>query len=75
MTTITPEEWAKTRKKARGESTCKGCGKTILWIKTKAGKWTCVDPGIVTVYDKDGVVHRGRVPHHATCPKVEDFRK
>lgn len=40
---------------------CKGCGAKIYWIKTKRGKNMPIDP--------DGE------PHHATCPKVEDFRK
>jgi len=40
---------------------CGGCGLKIYWIVTKNGKKMPVNP--------DGE------PHHATCPKVEDFRK
>jgi len=40
---------------------CKGCGAKIYWIVTKNKKPMPIDP--------DGE------PHHATCPKVDDFRR
>ena len=40
---------------------CKGCGAKIYWITTKNKKQMPIDP--------DGE------PHHATCPKVDMFRK
>ena len=40
---------------------CKGCKAKIYWIKTKNGRAMPINP--------DGE------PHHATCPKVSDFRK
>lgn len=33
-------------------SICKGCGKPIKWIKTKAGKAMPVDPDPVWVYEE-----------------------
>jgi hypothetical protein len=54
---------------------CKGCGREILWGRTQAGKWVPVDPEFVSVYDGAGHLVRGHIPHHATCPNVEDFRK
>ncbi len=56
-------------------ATCKGCGKTIEWIRTPAGKQMPVDPGLVTVVLADGRVVRGHTPHWATCPKAQDFRR
>jgi hypothetical protein len=40
---------------------CKGCGATIAWVKTAAGKMMPVDG--------DGT------PHFATCPKAAEFRR
>jgi hypothetical protein len=57
------------------EGHCKGCEQRILWGKTLQGKWTPVDPQIVTIYDDEGYIRRGHVPHHATCPEVDQFRK
>lgn len=42
-------------------ATCRGCRRTIYWVKTKAGKNMPVDP--------DGV------PHWGTCPNAKDFKK
>ncbi len=55
--------------------TCKGCGKTIEWIRTPAGKQMPVDPELVTVVLADGRIVRGRVPHWVTCPKAQDFKQ
>ena len=43
------------------KSSCRGCGSTIFWIKTAAGKMMPVDP--------DGT------SHFATCPEALRFRK
>ncbi len=40
---------------------CKGCGKTIHWVKTPAGKWMPVD--------WDGT------PHWVGCPNRAQFKK
>lgn len=40
---------------------CKGCGASIAWIRTTAGKAMPVDG--------DGT------PHWATCPKASQFKK
>jgi len=40
---------------------CKGCGTTIIWVKTNTGKMMPVDT--------DGT------SHFATCPKADDFRR
>lgn len=58
-----------------GTGVCSGCGREILWGRTAKQKWTPVDPDVTTIYDKDGEIRRGHIPHHATCPKVERFRK
>ena len=54
---------------------CKGCGREILWGKTKQGRWVPVDPKLITIFDEHGEVQVGHVPHHSTCPNVEEFRK
>jgi len=58
------------------EDHCKGCDKRILWIKTAQGGWAPIDPEVITIYDRDTRrIHRGWIPHHATCKMVEQFRK
>jgi len=42
-------------------SPCRGCGQSVAWITTKAGKLMPVDD--------DGT------SHFATCPKAGQFRK
>ena len=54
---------------------CKGCGEEIEWIETTEGKRMPVNPGKVVVVTQDGKVVTGQVPHWATCPRAEDFRK
>lgn len=43
------------------EGKCKGCGSTIYWFKTKAGK--------AAPYDAD------LVSHFATCPAAQRFKR
>ena len=54
---------------------CRGCRKNIKWIKTKKGKDMPVDPAEVTIVTEDGETKRGFIPHWATCPKANTFRK
>ena len=61
-------------------TTCKGCGKEILWVVTVRGKMP-LDPR-PPVYEigeeVNGVLPASRIPrcyvsHFATCPKANDF--
>lgn len=45
----------------RGAKSCKGCGATIHWWETPAGRWS--------PHDQDGT------SHFATCPKQAEFRR
>ena len=55
-------------------SNCKGCGALIYWIKTKGGKDMPVNPEKTTIMTMKGEIHKGYIPHWATCPKVDNFR-
>jgi len=60
--------------------TCKGCGREINWVKTLNGKNMPVDPEpqtmvVTTKNDKAWVSKTCYVPHWATCPNADDFRK
>jgi hypothetical protein len=70
-------------------SKCKGCGAPIVWGEWESsGRPTPLDPnpnpkgnlalvaGKVHSYGpEDARLHRDRyMPHHATCPKADDFR-
>jgi hypothetical protein len=61
---------------------CKGCGKDVLWSKTKEGKNVPLDPkapvyrvaedlfgGEVALLERTG----SYVSHFATCPKADNF--
>lgn len=69
---------------------CGGCKRPIVWIKTTAGKPMICDPELVRGSGKlgeilmldNGVLVRnphhnqiGRVPHWATCPVADRFKK
>ncbi|MDD5065201.1 MAG: hypothetical protein PHQ35_10655 [Phycisphaerae bacterium] len=57
-------------------SNCKGCGRLILWIRTKNGKDMPVDyPDEITIITKDGRTEKGFIPHWATCPQAKQFKK
>lgn len=69
---------------------CKKCGAQIRFVRTKAGKWLPCDPhtkshdalqGHIMVTE-DGRITKnhtpldiGFVPHWATCPYAEEFRR
>jgi hypothetical protein len=65
-------------------SQCKGCGAEIVWVLSqKTGTPQPLDAkpqrGVKVRIGEDNVA-RGTVeefytPHHATCPKVDQFRK
>lgn len=61
------------------EATCKGCGANILWFKTVRGKNIPADvkgeTRIILNAEGQAVMARTYMPHHATCPNVDDFRK
>ena len=56
-------------------STCSKCNAKIEWIKTEKGRQMPVDLEPVTVVTKEGKTVRGYIPHWATCPNADDFRK
>lgn len=68
-------------------TTCRGCGKEIVWAITNNGKNIPLDPkalvfsvlpegGKLIAIKPVGVLgERWLVSHWATCPKAEDFHK
>jgi hypothetical protein len=67
-------------------STCRGCGKEIVWAETSHGKKVPLDPKalVFSVMDQGGKLiavkpsggpagERFMVSHFATCPDAEDF--
>jgi hypothetical protein len=64
-----------------GVSKCKKCEARIIWVRTENDKNMPLDAKKVriAVLDHDqAVVERyveGHVPHWATCPAADDFRK
>ena len=54
---------------------CKKCKAKIRWIKTKKGKWMPVDSKEITIVTIVGEIQKGYIPHWATCPNAEEFRK
>lgn len=69
---------------------CGGCKAAIVWIRTIKGKPMICDPELVAGSGKpgellvleNGVIARnphseivGRVPHWATCPVADKFKK
>lgn len=52
---------------------CRGCGKEIIFMPTKGGKFMPVD---LETYDGTTLFDSKRhVSHFATCPKGKEFRK
>lgn len=56
-------------------SKCKGCGKEIVWIKTKSGKIMPCNAEKITIIQESGDMTSGHLPHWATCPNYKDFKK
>lgn len=66
-------------------STCKGCGASIVWIVTEAGKNMPLDAKTTTMWlvDAEGAQQGSprakpvqvRAPHWSTCPNADDFRR
>ena len=64
-------------------ATCKGCGASIIWIKTEMGKDMPVnlksEKRYVFIKDHIHTDHwklaDSFMPHWATCPKAKDFKK
>ncbi|WP_420768732.1 hypothetical protein ACNR9V_03105 [Parageobacillus thermoglucosidasius] len=54
---------------------CKGCGAEIVWIKTPNGKAMPCDPEKKVLVSDEGEIVSGRVPHWATCPAANKFKK
>lgn len=55
-------------------TTCRSCGRCIVWLVTDKGRRMPVDPEGVkpgeTVYE-----HGRHVSHFATCPQADQWRK
>lgn len=72
-------------------SSCRACHARILWVKTSSGRSMPLDAVPTSdgnvLLDDEGIAHvQGQssslfpgdtlyMPHHATCPNVEEFRK
>ncbi len=59
---------------------CRGCNAPMLWaVEKKDNKPVPLNVNRTTIYvvNDDGTVSTvtGYIPHHATCPKVAQFRK
>lgn len=57
---------------------CKGCHRDIKWIRSASGKATPIDPQIATIWSETPAgwrLFKGHVPHFATCPNADEFRK
>lgn len=57
---------------------CRGCNADIVWVTTKSGTPQPLD----AKPEKRIIIREGKAyvtdtytPHHATCPKVDQFRK
>jgi hypothetical protein len=87
---VVPEGFSQVRTangvQACGLSKCSACGRPIFWATTQGGKKMPLDPQpqtkIVVVRREDlrgqavdAYTVQAFTPHHATCPKAQDFRK
>lgn len=54
---------------------CSGCGATIKWVTTEAGRPTPLDPKPKTFVLNEGKYQVGFTPHWATCPNADEFRR
>ncbi len=61
------------------EAICKGCKANIVWFKTVRGKNIPADAKgetrIIINAEGQAVMAKTFMPHHATCPEVDQFRK
>ena len=55
--------------------TCEKCKAKIRWIRTKKLQWMPIDFKLITIITLEGEVVKGFIPHWATCPNVEEFKK
>jgi hypothetical protein len=59
-------------------ATCKACGAKLLWVDTAAGKKIPLNASpFKAFYVKDniGQMIDVYIPHWATCPKAQTFKK
>ena len=60
-------------------TTCKACGKPIVWIRTTKGKSMPCDAEPVAYKEikggKEKMTGVGYIPHWSTCPQANSFRK
>lgn len=67
-------------------ATCKGCGAQIIWCVTVSGKKQPYDAkpekrGVIALFQPGTRepptmrIEDTYLPHHASCPEVERFRK
>lgn len=57
------------------QALCSGCQQAIIWLTTKNGRPSPVDPRQLRVISADGAYHTGYESHFASCPKAARFRK
>lgn len=57
------------------EALCSSCKNPIMWLTTKNGRPSPVDPRQLRVISADGAYHTGYESHFASCPQAEKFRK
>ena len=57
---------------------CRSCGEEIVWIETFKGRSMPCNRKVVSVVTGEGLeskIVKGRIPHWATCPDAEAWRK
>ena len=55
--------------------TCRGCGRNVLWRKTRAGKAIPLEPMRRVIITDDGDYVSGHEAHFATCPRSRELGK
>lgn len=56
-------------------TSCRMCGKPIVWLRTAGGKHSPCEPQTVRGFDADGAVHEVRESHFAYCRGVDASRR
>ena len=54
---------------------CKSCGADIIWIEMQSGKKMPCNSEKTTIVTEDGKTITGYIPHWATCPNAQNFKK
>lgn len=70
-----PRKLIKIKEIVRKGVQCKGCGEDIIFITSKNGKQIPCDPKPLSLVSLAGEVIQGHMPHWATCPEADRFRR